>query len=80
MATAAQCEGNPMPDTTDSRPPRISAGEKATLVEFLNYLRHAIVSNVEGPAEPQVRTAGVPRFDLLLMTPLMGCWRRTGRR
>jgi hypothetical protein len=44
MATAAQCEGNPMPDTTDSHPPRISAGEKATLVEFLNYLRHAIVS------------------------------------
>ena len=60
MATAAQCEGNPMPDTTDSRPPRISAGEKATLVEFLNYLRHAIVSNLEGAPEPQVRTTRVP--------------------
>jgi hypothetical protein len=59
-ATAAQREGNPMPDTTDSRPPRISAGEKATLVEFLNYLRRAMVSNVERAPEPQVRTAGVP--------------------
>jgi hypothetical protein len=61
MATAAQCEGNPMPDTTDSRPPRISAGEKATLVEFLNYLRHAIVSNVEGQTPGLCRKVLLPR-------------------
>ena len=30
------------------------------MVEFLNYLRRAMVSNVEGAPEPQVRTAGVP--------------------
>ena len=59
MATAAQREGNPMPDKTDSRPPRIGAGEKATLVAFLNYLRRAMVSNVEGAPEPQVRAPGV---------------------
>lgn len=49
-----------MPGKTDNRPPRSDAGEKATLMEFLNYLRRAIVSNVEGAPEPQVRTAGVP--------------------
>lgn len=49
-----------MPDKTDHRPPRAGAGEKETLVEFLNYLRRAMVSNVEGASEPQVRTAGVP--------------------
>ncbi len=49
-----------MPDKTDNGPPRSSAGEKATLVDFLNYLRRAMISNVEGAPEPQVRTAGVP--------------------
>jgi hypothetical protein len=49
-----------MPDKTDHRPPRAGAGEKETLVEFLNYLRRAMASNVEGAPEPQVRTAGVP--------------------
>ena len=49
-----------MPDKADNRPPRTSAGEKATLVEFLNYLRRAMVANVEGAPEPQVRSAGVP--------------------
>ena len=29
-------------------------------MEFLNYLRRAMISNVEGAPEPQVRTAGVP--------------------
>jgi hypothetical protein len=47
-------------DKTDHRPPSGGAGEKETLVEFLNYLRRAMVSNVEGAPEPQVRTAGVP--------------------
>jgi hypothetical protein len=50
----------PMPDKTDHRPPRTGVGEKATLVEFLNYLRRAMQSNLEGAPEPQVRTAGVP--------------------
>jgi hypothetical protein len=49
-----------MSDKTDHRPPRPGEGEKATLVEFLNYLRRAMVSNLEGAPEPQVRTAGVP--------------------
>jgi Protein of unknown function (DUF664) len=49
-----------MPDKTDHRPPRGGVGEKETLVEFLNYLRRAMVSNVEGAPEPQVRTPGVP--------------------
>lgn len=49
-----------MSDKTDHRPPRPADGEKATLVEFLDYLRRAMVSNLEGAPEPQVRTAGVP--------------------
>jgi hypothetical protein len=49
-----------MPDKTDHRPPRTAAGEKATLVEFLDYLRRAMLSNLQGAPEPQVRTAGVP--------------------
>lgn len=49
-----------MPDKTDHRPPPTSAGEKATLMEFLNYLRRAMVSNVQGAPEPQVRSSGVP--------------------
>jgi hypothetical protein len=50
----------PMADETDHRPPRNAEGEKATLVEFLNYLRRGMLSNLEGAPEPQVRTAGVP--------------------
>jgi hypothetical protein len=49
-----------MPDKTDNRPPHGNAGEKATLTEFLNYLRGGIISNVEGAPEPQVRSGGVP--------------------
>ena len=49
-----------MPDETDHRPPHAPVGEKATLVEFLDYLRRAMLSNLEGAPEPQVRTAGVP--------------------
>jgi hypothetical protein len=49
-----------MPDKTDHRPPRPDVGEKATLVEFLDYLRRAMLSNLEGAPEPQVRTPGVP--------------------
>lgn len=49
-----------MSEKIDHRPPRPAHGEKATLVGFLNYLRRAMVSNLEGAPEPQVRTAGVP--------------------
>lgn len=49
-----------MSGKADHRPPRGGDGEKETLVGFLNYLRRAMVSNVEGAPEPQVRTAGVP--------------------
>jgi hypothetical protein len=55
-----------MPDKTDHRPPRPAEGEKATLVEFLDYLRRAMLSNLEGVPEPQVRTAGVPSGTSLL--------------
>lgn len=49
-----------MSDKIDHRPPRPAKGEKATLVEFLDYLRRAMISNLEGAPEPHVRTAGVP--------------------
>ena len=49
-----------MSEKTDHRPPRPATGEKAMLVEFLDYLRRAMISNLEGAPEPQVRTAGVP--------------------
>jgi len=49
-----------MADKTDHRPPRDADGEKATLLEFLDYLRRAMLSNLEGAPEPQVRMAGVP--------------------
>lgn len=49
-----------MSDKTDHRPPRPAAGEKETLVQFLDYLRRAMLSNLEGAPEWQVRTAGVP--------------------
>jgi hypothetical protein len=49
-----------MPTTTDTKPPRTGAGEKATLLGFLNHLRDAIATKAEGVPEPQVRAAGVP--------------------
>ena len=56
----------PMPDNTDTRPPRTGAEEKATLMGFLDYLRGAIAAKAEGVPEPQVRTAGVPSGTSLL--------------
>lgn len=44
----------------DAKPPRTGAGEKATLVGFLDYLRDAVAAKALGAPEPQVRTAGVP--------------------
>lgn len=48
-----------MPKKKDTRPPRTEAGEKATLLGFLDYLRGAVAANVAGVPEPQVRAAGV---------------------
>jgi hypothetical protein len=55
-----------MPTTTDTKPPRTGAGEKATLLGFLNHLRDAIATEAEGVPEPQVRAAGVPSGASLL--------------
>jgi hypothetical protein len=55
-----------MPTTTDTKSPRTGAGEKATLLGFLNHLRDAIATKAEGVPEPQVRAAGVPSGTSLL--------------
>jgi len=51
---------------TDRKPPGTAAGEKATLVGFLDYLREAIAAKATGVPEPQVRTPGVPSGTSLL--------------
>src|SRR5687768_2389049 len=51
---------------TDAGPPQTGAGEKETLVGFLDYLRQAIASKVAGVPEPQVRSAGVASGTSLL--------------
>jgi Protein of unknown function (DUF664) len=50
----------------DATPPRTHADELSTLLGFLDYLRDAIASKVEGAPEPQVRTPGVPSGTNLL--------------
>jgi len=55
-----------MPNKTDTPPPSTGAGEKATLLGFLDYLRGAIAAKAEGVPDPQVRTAGVPSGTSLL--------------
>lgn len=57
---------DPMTSKTDTRPPRTGAGEKATLLGFLDYLRGAIAAKTDGVPDPQVRTAGVPSGTSLL--------------
>ena len=54
-----------MSDKTDHRPPQPAEGEKATLVEFLNYLRQAMVSNVEGLLGLVKHVSFVERFYFL---------------
>ncbi|MFI6405039.1 DinB family protein [Streptomyces sp. NPDC050548] len=44
----------------DVRPPAVDAGEKATLVAFLDYVREAVVAKAEGVGEEQGRAPGVP--------------------
>lgn len=44
---------------TDTKPPRVGADEKATLLGFLDYLRSAVVGKAAGVPEPQGRTPGV---------------------
>ncbi|MFD3523133.1 DinB family protein [Streptomyces sp. NPDC058653] len=51
---------------TDTKPPRVDADERTTLVGFLDYLRSAIAGKVTGVPEPQVRTPGVPSGTSLL--------------
>jgi hypothetical protein len=43
----------------DRRPPSLNAGEKTTLLSFLNYLRDAVVAKASGVSDKAVRTAGV---------------------
>ncbi|MFI6693951.1 DinB family protein [Streptomyces sp. NPDC050433] len=45
---------------TDTRPPRVDADEKTTLLGFLNYLRDAVGDKATGAPEPEGRTSGVP--------------------
>ena len=50
----------------DTGPPQTGAGERATLLGFLNYLRTAVAAKVADAPEPQVRTGGVPSGTNLL--------------
>lgn len=50
----------------DVPPPGGGDGEKTTLVAFLDYLREAVVRDVEGVPEPQARAAGVASGTSLL--------------
>lgn len=50
----------------DRRPPRTGTSEKDVLLGFLDYLRACVAAKVEGVAEPQVRTPGVPSGTNLL--------------
>lgn len=50
----------------DTGPEWTAAGEKATLVGFIGYLRNAIMDKVADVPEPEVRTAGVPSGTNLL--------------
>jgi hypothetical protein len=62
---------------SDTRPPRTGAGEKATLLGFLDYLRAAIAAKADGVPDPQVRAAGVPSGTSLLgLVKHLGCVER----
>ncbi|MFJ9029511.1 DinB family protein [Streptomyces sp. NPDC102274] len=50
----------------DTGPPRTGADEKATLRDFLDYLRNAVADKVTGVPEPHVRTGGVASGTNLL--------------
>jgi hypothetical protein len=50
----------------DTPPPRTGAGERETLLGFLDYLRTSVAAKPEGAPEPQVRTAAVPSGTNLL--------------
>ncbi|MEU3405228.1 DinB family protein [Streptomyces sp. NPDC006670] len=50
----------------DLRPPSLNAGEKETLLAFLDYLRESVLAKAAGVPEPAVRTAGVPSGTSLL--------------
>ncbi|NUR27073.1 MAG: DUF664 domain-containing protein, partial [Catenulispora sp.] len=51
---------------TDTPPPRTGTSETEVLRGFLDYLRTAIASKVEGAPEPEARTPAVPSGTNLL--------------
>jgi hypothetical protein len=55
-----------MPRRRDQPPPRTGGSEAEVLRGFLDYLRAAVVTKVEGAPEPQVRAALVPSGTNLL--------------
>jgi hypothetical protein len=50
----------------DLRPPETNAGEKATLLSFLGYLREAVIRKAEGVPDAAAATAAVPSGTSLL--------------
>ena len=59
-------KGPTMTKRRDTPPPRTGAGERETLLGFLDYLRTSVAAKPEGAPEPQVRTAAVPSGTNLL--------------
>ena len=53
-------------ERNDKRPPRVFADEKATLIEFLDYLRDSVAAKLAGLSEEQARQAMVPSGTSLL--------------
>lgn len=50
----------------DRRTPYNNAGEKQTLLDFLDYLRESVIVKVEGLSDEQARAPGVPSGTSLL--------------
>ncbi|SFK46754.1 DUF664 domain-containing protein [Streptomyces pini] len=48
------------------RPPEVEAGERTTLLAFLDYLRDAVAAKAAGVPEEAARAAGVPSGTSLL--------------
>ena len=56
----------PESERGDVRPPRVFAGEKQTLIEFLDYLRDSVAAKLEDLSEDQARRQMVPSGTSLL--------------
>ncbi|MBN3929544.1 DinB family protein [Streptomyces verrucosisporus] len=50
----------------DVRPPEVEAGERTTLLAFLDYLRDAVAAKAAGVPDEAARAAGVPSGTSLL--------------